>query len=68
MTVVRVLIALWALFILAGPPRSDPADGSRQGEIAAKALGALVFLLAVFPLSKPKGSRARVNPVEAEDL
>ena len=67
-TVVRVLIALWALFILAGPPRSEPADSSRRGDIAVKALGALVFVLAVFPLGKPRDPRARVSPGEAEDL
>ena len=67
-TVARVLIALWALFILAGPPRSALADASRRGEVAAKALGALVFVLAVFPLRKPQAPRAKIRQGETEDL
>ena len=67
-TVVRVLIALWALFILAGPPRSAPVAGSRAGEVATKALGALLFLLAVFPFQKPGGLKAEARNAEPEDL
>ena len=67
-TVVRVLIALWALFILAGPPRSEPAGPSRRGDIAVKALGALVFVLAVFPFGRRQVSPVGVGPGETEDL
>jgi hypothetical protein len=67
-TVVRVLIALWGLFILAGPPRAAPLIPSRAAEIASKALGALLFLVAVFPFRKPSEARVEERPGAMEDL
>jgi hypothetical protein len=67
-TVVRVLVALWGLFILAGPPRAAPLIPSRVADIASKALGALLFLVAVFPFRKPTEAKAEAGPGETEDL
>ena len=53
LTVSRVLVGLWGLFILAGPSRTGPNPAYDQGQLVAKALGALLFLVAVFPIGKP---------------
>jgi hypothetical protein len=52
-TMVRVFVGLWGLFILAGPSRTGGNTVYHQGQIAAKAGGALLFLVAVFPFGNP---------------
>ncbi len=65
LTISRVLVGLWGLFILAGPTRIGPTPAYHHGQILAKALGATLFLVAVFPIRRPR-SRSAVEP--AEDL
>lgn len=68
-TVVRVLVALWGLFILAGPSRTVPVNpGQRQGQITAKALGALLFVVAIFPFRRPRGRKVEAVEGAPEDL
>ena len=67
-TVVRVLIGLWGLFILAGPSRNGGNAAYHQGEIAGKALGAILFMIAVFPLRRPKAKSHESREELVEDL
>jgi hypothetical protein len=67
-TVARVIVALWGLFILAGPARSAPLIPSRAAEIVFKALGALLFLVAVFPFGNPRGKKIEGLAEPTEDL
>jgi hypothetical protein len=62
-----VLIGLWGLFILAGPNRDGPIPAYHNGQILAKALGAVLFLIAVFPIGK-RPTKAGTRDVIAEDL
>jgi hypothetical protein len=66
-TVARVFVGLWGLFILAGPSRNGPNVGSHGGQIVAKALGALLFLVSVFPFGPPSKKPGVAEPA-AEDL
>jgi hypothetical protein len=67
-TVVRVLIGLWGLFILAGPSRNGGSVAFPPGEIASKALGAILFMIAVFPLRRPKAKSRESRENLVEDL
>ncbi len=66
-TVARVLVGLWGLFILAEPSRSGPSAAYHRGQVAAKALGAVLFLAAVFPFGNPREKSGTAGP-GSEDL
>lgn len=67
-TFLRVIVGLWGLFILAGPTRSAPLFPSRSAEIAFKALGVVLFLVAVFPFGSPRKRTAEDRAETTEDL
>jgi hypothetical protein len=67
-TVIRVLVALWGLFFLAGPSRFAPNPAAPQDQVATKALGALLFVVAVFPFGKPRGEKAEARETPSEEL
>jgi hypothetical protein len=66
-TISRVLVGLWGLFILAGPSRTGPNPAYHHGQILAKALGAILFLVAVFPIGKHR-TQAEPRAEVSEDL
>jgi hypothetical protein len=63
-TLVRASVGLWGLFILAGPARVAPGPGYQGGPVLAKAFGALLFLVAIFPFGRPRGTRSEKEAME----
>ncbi len=66
--VVRVLVGFWGLMILAGPNRDGGNAPYHQGQIAAKAVGAILFMAAVFPLRRPRVKKPESGDLVVEEL
>ena len=67
-TVVRVMVGLWGLFILAGPSRDGGNSAYHHGQVAVKAVGAILFMVAVFPLRRPRVKKPESSDRVVEDL
>jgi hypothetical protein len=66
--VVRVLVGLWGLMILAGSSRDGGTAAYHHGQVAGKAVGAILFMVAVFPLRRPRVKKPESGEVVAEEL
>jgi hypothetical protein len=60
-------MGLWGLSILAGPELPWANSAHHQGQVIARAMGAAMLLLAVFPFGRPRQKNAS-SPEIPEDL